>query len=182
MIFESWLSVARVVLTATLAYASLVVMLRFSGKRTLSKLNAFDLVVTVALGSTLASVIVTRTVPLVDGVAALASLVGMQFLVAWASTRWPRIDRLAKSEPRVLFYRGAFAPDAMRSERIGEDDVLAAVRSASVGALEDVEAVILEASGDLSVLRRAPEGASRSRELQGVRFDEAPFRREDARP
>ena len=53
MLFQGWAGIGRTLLVGTLAYATLVLFLRISGKRTLSKLNAFDLVVTVALGSTL---------------------------------------------------------------------------------------------------------------------------------
>ena len=60
MLFDSWAGLGRVVLIGTLAYGALVLLLRISGKRTLSKLNAFDLVVTVALGSTLATVLLSN--------------------------------------------------------------------------------------------------------------------------
>lgn len=152
MLFNGWGSIGRVALAGVASYAVLVLMLRLSGKRTLSKLNAFDLVVTVALGSTLSSVILDRSVALADGLAALALLIGLQYAVAWAATRSRRFDGIVKSEPRVLFYRGRFARDAMREERITEDAVLAAVRSARVDDLGSVEAVVLESSGDLSVL------------------------------
>ncbi|RMD68975.1 MAG: DUF421 domain-containing protein, partial [Cyanobacteria bacterium J149] len=49
MFFETWSGLGRVLIVGVLAYAGLIVLLRFSGKRTLSKMNAFDLIVTVAL-------------------------------------------------------------------------------------------------------------------------------------
>src|SRR4051794_24742339 len=55
MFFHSWAALGRVLLVGPLAYVALVLLLRVSGKRTLTKLNAFDLVVTVSLGSTLAT-------------------------------------------------------------------------------------------------------------------------------
>lgn len=182
MLFESWSSVGRTLLTGIAAYGALVLMLRVSGKRTLSKLNAFDLVVTVALGSTLATVLTSKDVPLADGVAALGLLIALQYAVASAASRSRRVNRLAKSEPRVVFHRGAFAREALRAERVTEDEVLGAVRQASVP-LDEVEAVILESSGDLSVLRRTSDAGARARVLQGVRLDQAPSRRlgEDGR-
>jgi uncharacterized membrane protein YcaP (DUF421 family) len=171
LLFESWSSVGRTLLTGIAAYAALVLMLRVSGKRTLSKLNAFDLVVTVALGSTLATIVTSKEVALVDGVAALGLLIALQYVVASAASRSRRVNRLAKSEPRVLFHRGAFAREGLRAERMTEDGVFAAVRQAGLP-LEEVEAVILESSGDLSVLRKAPDAGTRV--LEGVRFDEAP--------
>ena len=51
MWFDSWGDIARVLLVGSAAYATLIVVLRLSGKRTLSQLNAFDFVITVAIGS-----------------------------------------------------------------------------------------------------------------------------------
>lgn len=157
VIFESWTSVGRVVLTAALVYAALVALVRASGKRTLAKMNAFDFVVTVALGSTLASVVTSKDVPVVDGIVALATLVGLQFAVAWVVARSKRFGRVVKSRPRVLFHDGELQRQAMLEERVSEDEVRAAVRASGARALAEVESVVLESSGDISVVRRDPE-------------------------
>ena len=78
MFFNDASSLLRVVIVGTLAYSSLVLLLRVSGKRTLSKMNAFDLVVTVAIGSTLATVLLSKDVALADGVVAFTLLIGLQ--------------------------------------------------------------------------------------------------------
>ena len=70
----SWGGVGRVLVSGAVAYVFLVVLLRWSGKRTLSKLNAFDLVVTVAMGSTLGSVVLSGEVPLAEGAAGFVIL------------------------------------------------------------------------------------------------------------
>ena len=72
MFYDGWMGLVRVVVAGTCAYAALVLLLRISGKRTLAKLNAFDFVVTVALGSTLATVVLSSSVALAEGVVALA--------------------------------------------------------------------------------------------------------------
>ncbi|RZJ88157.1 MAG: DUF421 domain-containing protein, partial [Hymenobacter sp.] len=77
--FTSWESLVRTLVISLLAYVGLIVMLRISGKRTLSKMNAFDLIVTVALGSTLATVLLSKSVALADGLLAFALLIGLQF-------------------------------------------------------------------------------------------------------
>lgn len=155
MFFDDLQGLARVILVGVPAYAALIILLRISGKRTLSKMNAFDLVVTVALGSTLASILTTSSVAFVEGVLAFALLIALQFIVAWASSRWAPVNRLVKAEPSMLFYRGEYLSAAMRRERVTRDDVLSAIRSAGIVALADVEAVVMDATGDLAVLRRA---------------------------
>jgi uncharacterized membrane protein YcaP (DUF421 family) len=91
-LFSGWQSLFRVLVVGVLAYITLVLFLRLSGKRTLSKMNAFDFVVTVALGSTLATVLLTEDVALADGVISFALLVGLQFVFTWSSVRarWVR--------------------------------------------------------------------------------------------
>lgn len=108
--FDGWRSLVRTLVIGILAYAGLVVFLRVSGKRTLSKMNAFDFVVTVALGSTLATVLLNRSVPLADGLAAFALLIGLQFGVTWLSVRVGWLRRFVTGEPQMLFYQGAFCP------------------------------------------------------------------------
>ena len=163
--FESWAGLGRVVVIGVLAYAALVVLLRISGKRTLAKMNAFDFVVTVALGSTLATVLLSKDVALAEGVLAFAVLIGLQYLLAWLGRRSERIEALIKSEPALLLYRGRFIERAMRQERLAQIEVLAAIRKQGISDVEEVEAVVLETDGSFSVIRRtgeAPAGSLRN--------------------
>ncbi len=116
MFFDSWFGLLRVVIVGSLAYLFLVIVLRGTGKRTLSKLNAFDLIVTVALGSTLATVLLSEDVALAEGLAAFGLLAGLQFIITWASVRSGTVRRLVKSEPRLLVSRGEPLVGAMREE------------------------------------------------------------------
>jgi uncharacterized membrane protein YcaP (DUF421 family) len=155
MFFDSWAGLARTAIVGVVAYAALVVLLRVSGKRTLSKMNAFDLIVTVALGSTLATILLSRDVALAEGILALAVLIGLQYLIAALSVRSPAVSRLVKSEPRLLLYQGRFLHRAMRDERVVEAEVLAAIRQQGIAALPAVEAVVLETDGSMTVVPRA---------------------------
>lgn len=156
MLFDTWQGLFCVLLVGIPAYAALVVLLRVSGKRTLSKMNAFDFVVTVALGSTLSAILTSSGVALAEGVLALALLIGLQYAVAWAATRYKAVDRLVKAEPVLLFHRGQFLNEAMRRERVTEGEVLSAIRESQIASLDEVEAVVLETSAEFSVVRRAP--------------------------
>lgn len=151
-VFDSWSGLARVAGVGVAAYVALVVMLRLSGKRTLSKLNAFDLVVTVALGSTLASLITSKDVALAEGLLALALLVGLQFAVTWTSVRWRAIGQFVKSEPALLLRDGACLDAAMRRERVVGDEVLAAIRRSGGRSYSDADAVLLESDGSLTAI------------------------------
>ena len=143
----------RTLLFGTIAYVALVLMLRLTGKRTLSKMNAFDLIVTVALGSTLASVLLDASVPLVDGLVALGLLVALQFVITWASVRSGTVRKLVKSEPTLLAKDGGYLHAAMRRERVTQDEIDAALRSEGFADLGAVRCVVLETDGKLSVIR-----------------------------
>lgn len=152
MFFDGWMPLVRVAILGTLAYLSLVLLLRATGKRTLSKLNAFDLVVTVALGSTLSTVLLSRDVSLAEGVMALALLIGLQWMITWGSVRSARWSRWVKAEPSLLFVEGRFLDATMKRERITEDEVRAAVRQQGFGQMAQIVAVVLETDGTLNVI------------------------------
>lgn len=150
--FQDWMAPVRLVVVAVFAYTGLLLMLRVSGKRTLSKMNAFDLVVTIALGSTLATVLLSKDVALAEGLLAFLLLITLQWAVAILSLRSETWKRLLKGEPRLLALRGRLLDGALRTERVTPDEVLAAVRSAGYAALANVTAVVLETDGSFSVV------------------------------
>ena len=173
MWFDGWFDVLRVAMVGPLAYGVLVTFLRLSGKRTLAQLNAFDFVVTVAIGSTLATFVLSTDVAFAEGAFALMLLVGLQCLVATASRRIPAVRRIVKSQPRVLVRNGELLHDVLRRERLSVDEVHQALRQSGVAEVAAVAAVVLETNGSLSVLSHAPDDASA---LVGVSGWESPDR------
>lgn len=155
MIFDGWAPVLRTLVLGTLAYVSLVVLLRLSGKRTLSKMNAFDFIVTIAFGSTLASILTSRNVSLAQGVAALGLLILMQLICTFLAARYPRFQKLIKAQPTLVFYNGQFLKQAMRRERVTEEEVLAAMRETGLAGPDEVDAVVIETEGSLSILSKS---------------------------
>lgn len=150
--FESWSGMLRVIVVGIAAYAILVFMLRISGKRTLSKMNAFDLVVTVALGSTLATVLLSTSVPLFEGILALSLLVFLQFAITWLSVRSDRFKNLVKAEPTLLVHEGRYLDAAMRDQRVTRDEIGAALRASGKIEISEVRSVVLETDGSMTVV------------------------------
>jgi uncharacterized membrane protein YcaP (DUF421 family) len=166
-LFDDFEGLLRTLVVGVLAYVALIVVLRSSGKRTLSKMNAFDLVVTVALGSTLATILLSRDTPLADGVVAFLVLAGMQRLITEVSLRSPFVARLVKAEPRALLYRGKVLQDALREERVLEEELQAALRAQGFARYEDTDLVVLETDGSFTAVSSLPEGPSAA--TDGVR-------------
>jgi uncharacterized membrane protein YcaP (DUF421 family) len=152
MFYQDWSGIMRTLIVGTLAYGALIVSLRVSGKRTLAKLNAFDLIVTVALGSTLATIVLSEDVALAEGVAALLLLIVLQYVVAFVSVRSRRFARAVRSEPSLLVRDGALCPEAMRRARVTEEELETVLRTNGERRFEAVEAIILESDGSFSVI------------------------------
>lgn len=172
MLFDGWMGLGRVLIVGPLAYVALVLFLRVSGKRTLTKLNAFDFVVTVALGSTLATVMMSKSVALAEGLLALALLILLQFLITWLSVRVPWLSAAVKSEPTLLLHQGRFLDRALREQRVTRDEVRSVLRSGGVSDASMVDAVVLETDGSMSVLKDA-DGEAAEPTLRGVTRPEA---------
>jgi uncharacterized membrane protein YcaP (DUF421 family) len=153
--FDSWESAGRTVVITILAYVLIIVLLRASGKRTLSKMNAFDFIVTVALGSTLATVMLNKNVALLDGALAFFLLIYLQYLATWLSVRSVGFSNLIKSTPTLLLYKGNLLKVAMRKERIMEEEILAIIREKGFSSVQDIDAVVLETDGSLTVIKDA---------------------------
>ena len=158
------------IITGIIAYIAIIFMLRISGKRTLAKWNSFDFVVTIAFGSVLASILISTKDAFGQGILAFALLVLFQYVITWISVRSSIIQKLIKSEPSLLLYRGEIQHDTMKKERIAEGELLAALRTSGVSAVEDADAVVLETDGSFSVIKNIDDSSASA--LRDVRdFD-----------
>ncbi len=155
--FDGWTPIFRTAIAGLSAYVALILILRISGKRTLSKWNAFDYVVTVGLGSTLATILLSKDTSLAQGVAALFLLVGLQFVVTWLSVRFRGVSELVKARPVLLFRDGEMQHAAMREARVAEGEILAALRNDGIADRREAGAVVLETDGSFSVIRKVGE-------------------------
>jgi uncharacterized membrane protein YcaP (DUF421 family) len=175
--FESWYNVVRTITLSIIGFAALMILLRGSGKRTLSKLNAFDFVFVVAVGSVFASTIISKDITLVEGVASMGTLILIQVTLAELAMRFSTVERIINGKPTLLFSHGKFIPRALKKERVTEEEIRGAIRAKGVTRVEDVDAVILENDGTLSVAWEA-KGPGRSSLVDatvpdGVRAEES---------
>jgi uncharacterized membrane protein YcaP (DUF421 family) len=153
-----WSSIGRILIVGSLAYIGLILFLRISGKRTLSKLNAFDLVITVSIGSTLATILLNKNVSLPEGLTAFFVLVMLQYVITWSSVRSKSVSKLIKSQPSLLYLDGKYIQKNMNEERVREQEILQAVRSQGMASLKQVKAVVLETDGSLSIIKEPNSG------------------------
>ncbi len=168
MFFDGWDPLLKTLISGVVAYVLLILLLRLCGKRTLSKWNAFDYVVTIALGSTLATILLSKEITIVQGVTGLVILVLLQFVVTWLSVRSNVFSDLVKAKPTLLFWHGEFQSDALRRTRVTDQEVRAALRNQGFAYLSQAKAVVLETDGSFSVIGISDEaGLSTLTDVEG---------------
>lgn len=154
-ISTTWTAVMMVILSSVVIYISVIVFTRFSGLRSFSKMSSFDFAMTVAVGSLIATTILMKDPPLLQSMVALASLYILQLTVAKLRGMSATIDQLVDNQPVLLMKGTEVLDDNMKSTKVTYDDLRAKLREANVTQLSQVKAVVLETTGDVSVLHNA---------------------------
>ncbi|WP_040495043.1 DUF421 domain-containing protein [Ilumatobacter nonamiensis] len=149
-VWSSWSDVGTVIVSAVVMMAAVITIIRVVGLRSLSKMSSFDFAVTVAIGSITASTVASST-PLANGAVAVASLLAVQAVIAVLRRR-ASFDRVVDNTPVLLMRDGMMIDEAMSRCRVTEADVIAKLREANALELSSVRAVVLETTGDISVL------------------------------
>lgn len=162
MIFDNWSGLRQILLTTLMVYPILIIFLRLSGKRTLSKWNAFDFVVTIALGSILASVMLSKDVAVLEGLLGLGLLIVFQYFITFISVRVEWFESIIKSNPTLIYKNDTFLLEKMKKHRVSRAEILAAVRSSSISSLDNVRYVVLETDGSFSVIKKSDDNPDSS--------------------
>ncbi|HZD73323.1 MAG TPA: YetF domain-containing protein [Actinomycetota bacterium] len=149
-----WRTVGFVAASTVAIYLSAVAVTRIERRRTLAELSPFDFVVAVSLGSIIARVATTRSPTYVQGLAGLATLVALHWLVSVLRLRHWTFRQLVERRPLLLVEHGVVLGDALRRVHLTSEDLLAQLRQHDIHALEEVEAVVYESRGAISILRK----------------------------
>lgn len=152
MFFQGWNMIYKTIILSILTYIAIVIILRSSGKRTLSSFNAFDFLITVTIGSISASTILSSNTKFFDGISAIITLVLLQYIVAKISVYSKTFSKAIKAEPTLLYYEGEYLDANLKRMRVSKDDILQEIRINSGVTIDEVHSVILEANGKLAVV------------------------------
>ena len=169
MVLASWTALAVVVLSGVVTYAVVILLTRLTGVRSLAKMSGFDFAATVAVGSTVAATLV-GSAPLTAGVLGVAVLFGLQYLVASLRRRGLFLG-LVDNAPILLMAGSEVLEGNLRHARVSREELWAQLRLAGVHRRDQVQAVVMETTGDISVLRTGDPVDPEL--LQGVRGAEA---------
>ena len=153
-------ALTMVILTAVGIYLILMLCTRLAGLRSFSKMSTFDFAITVATGSLIASVLLTKDPPLVQGAVGLVTLFGIQFIVSYLRSRSTGIANVVDNEPLLLMVGTEVLHQNLKAARVTVDDLREKLREANVTHLEEVRAVVMESTGYISVLHADPDGSA----------------------
>ncbi|HJP66780.1 MAG TPA: YetF domain-containing protein [Actinomycetota bacterium] len=146
---------------ALAVYGFLLVAIRVFGRRELGQLTAFDLIVLLTLSNVLQNAMIGNDNSLLGGMVGAVVLLAANFVVAWVVFRSHRVERLVEGSPRILIHDGEVHRDALRLEKLTDQDLLSAIRREGLERIEDVHLAISDPNGLISIIRAgrpSPEG------------------------
>jgi uncharacterized membrane protein YcaP (DUF421 family) len=151
--FESLLAIA---ITTLVIYIAVIVFTRIFGKRSFSKMSSFDFAMTVAVGSLIATTILSDSVSVLEGIAGLF-VVYLYQLAAALMRKWKPFRKVIDNEPLLLMDGPDILEDNLLKARVTEGDLRSKLREANVLDLSEVRAVVFETTGDIVVLHSSNE-------------------------
>ncbi len=143
----------EIVLRAAAIFAFLWVLMRIMGKKELAEISAFELVLLVVIGDMVQSGVTQEDMSVTGAMLATGTIGLLVVAASFAGFRWRRMQTVIEGEPVIVVADGRTLPDAMRVERLTEDEVLAAARQQGIGDLADVRYGVLEPDGKFSFVR-----------------------------
>ncbi|MHB9880006.1 DUF421 domain-containing protein [Pacificimonas sp. ICDLI1SI03] len=160
--------VVRAFLLTVMGMVWVVILVRINGLRSFSKMTNFDFVMTIATGSLLAGAAQATTwSAFAQTMIAMAALFIVQFTSARLRKKSDTLEDVMQNHPILLMRDGEIIHSALKESRVAESDLIAKLREANALKMDDVRAVILETTGDISVLHG--EGPVDERVISGVR-------------
>ncbi|WP_218919389.1 DUF421 domain-containing protein [Longibacter salinarum] len=163
-----------VLIKAVGIYVVLIAFTRLAGLRSFSKMSSFDFAVTVAFGSLLASTVLAKEPPLAQAVVALAALFLIQYGVSQLRIRSSLVVEAVDNAPVLVMIGPDILTENMKSVQMTKDDLYAKLREANVTRMDQVRAVVVESTGDVSVLHADPEAPPIDSDiLHGIRDKDA---------
>jgi uncharacterized membrane protein YcaP (DUF421 family) len=141
-------------LRAAVVYVFLLLLLRLSGKRQVGQLAPFDLVLLLVLSNAVQNSMNGGDNSITGGLVLASSLVGLNWLVGWATYRNKSLETLIEGRPVILIHDGRINHRAMRRVQMTKHELEAALRSSGCAGPEEVRFAVLENNGQVTVIPR----------------------------
>lgn len=161
----SWDSAVITILSTILIYTAVIVLTRINGLRTFAKMSSFDFAITIAIGSLIASTMILEEQSVAKGILALIVLLVLQAIIAMMRRKSDTLEQIITNTPVILMEGKKVLYENLDATRVSEADLFAKLRAANVTHVEQVIVVVLETTGDISVLHTAEPGNTVSKEI-----------------
>ncbi len=139
-------------------YVLTTLSLRLMGKRQIGQMQMSELVTALFLSELAAFPITNQNIPLIYGIIPSVSLICIEVILSFLSTKSPLFKRLLDSAPSTLIEKGQLRQDELARARLTAEELLSELRLKDVSALELVDYAVLEPSGEISVIRKDEGG------------------------
>ena len=153
LLFNGWSSTGRIIVTTILVYFVLIVSLKLFGSRSVSSFSVYDMIATFTIGSIISSTLVLEEVNVINGVTAIIVLLLIQYGLSKILTKWEKMYPKTNPIPTVVFLKGDYIQENMKKIRVNREEILSAIRREAGTTSDQIYAVLLEANGDLSVIK-----------------------------
>jgi uncharacterized membrane protein YcaP (DUF421 family) len=143
-----------VVLRAVIIYALVFGFTRALGRRELSTLQPFDLILLIVIGDLIQSGVTQNDLSVTGVIMVLCTIGTLEVLTSYLGFRFRRIRPVLQGEPIVLVENGKLIERNMRRERLTLDDLAEKARLSEIAAIEDIKWAVLETNGDISFIKQ----------------------------
>jgi uncharacterized membrane protein YcaP (DUF421 family) len=144
------------VIKTAIVYVLLLVLMRLAGRRTLGKINTFDLVLVLIIGGATQRALLGQDYSVTNALLVVVTVIVMDVLFSLIERDSPAFSKLVNGTPLIVVQDGQPLVGRLRRARLTADEVLAAARrSHGIYRFEDIKFAILEASGDISIIPAA---------------------------
>ncbi|CAM4146186.1 DUF421 domain-containing protein [Gillisia hiemivivida] len=167
-ILPSFWILVKMLISIVAIFGVIIVITRISGLRTFAKMSSFDFASTIAIGSILAAVVMNDGQSILKGSVALSGIVIFQSLFTLMTRKSATFKKYFSNKPMLLMIDGVILHENLIKTNVGEDALIAKLRNANVINFSEVLAVVLETTGDMSVLHTAEDKILMGKILQGV--------------
>ena len=144
-----------IVLRGAVVFVFLYVLMRVIGRRELSSLEPFDLILLIILGDAVQQGLTQDDYSLTGAMLAVGTIAALQVLVSYVNFRFPRMRPILDGEPIVIVQDGKPIDRNLRRERVTIEDLLGSARSQNIGSLDDVQWAVLETNGQISFIKKS---------------------------
>jgi uncharacterized membrane protein YcaP (DUF421 family) len=141
-------------LRAVFLFFVVFVLMRVIGRRELSSLSPFDLILLIILGDAIQQGLTQDDYSVTGAVIVVATFAVLQVAVSYMAYRWRRLRPLLQGEPIVIVEDGRLIERNMRRERLSREDVAEAARAQKIASIEDVRWAVLETTGKISFIEK----------------------------